>query len=39
MEKKASAQFQVVFDAIRKLMEPTTVPPNRRIGFLREGER
>ena len=38
LENRYDAQFKVVFDAIRKLMEPTTVPPNRRIGFLRKGE-
>jgi hypothetical protein len=27
------ARFQVVFDAIRRLMEPSTVSPKRRIGF------
>jgi hypothetical protein len=27
------ARFQVVFDAIRRLMEPSTAPPTRRIGF------
>jgi hypothetical protein len=32
MEKKYDAQFKVVFDAIRKLMQPP-VPPKRRIGF------
>lgn len=33
LEKRYDAQFRVVFDAIRKLMEPTPVPPRRRIGF------
>jgi hypothetical protein len=32
LEKKYDAQFRVVFDAIRALMEPTK-PPHRRIGF------
>jgi len=32
LEKKYDAQFRVVFDAIRALMEPTK-PPRRRIGF------
>src|SRR4030067_512313 len=32
LEKKYDAQFRVVFDAIRALMEPTT-PPRRRIGI------
>ena len=33
LEKKYDTQFRVVFDAIRKLMEPPPVPPKRRIGF------
>lgn len=33
LEKKYDAQFRVVFDAIRKLMEPPPLPPKRRIGF------
>lgn len=33
LEKKYDAQFTVVFDAIRQLMEPAPVPPKRRIGF------
>lgn len=33
LEKKYDAQFRVIFDAIRKLMEPTPVPPKRRTGF------
>lgn len=32
LEKKYDAQFKIVFDAIRELMEPT-VKPKRRIGF------
>ena len=32
MEKKYDAQFRVVFDAIRALMEPPK-KPSRRIGF------
>ncbi len=32
LEKKYDAQFRVVFDAIRALMEPPK-PPGRRIGF------
>lgn len=32
LEKKYDSQFKVVFDAIRKLMEPTE-PPKPRIGF------
>ena len=33
MEKKYDAQFRVVFDAIRKLMEPPPRPPRRPLGF------
>ena len=33
LEKKYDAQFQVVFDAIRKLMEPEELPPRQQIGF------
>lgn len=32
LEKKYDAQFRVVFDAIRELMDPPVHPP-RRIGF------
>jgi hypothetical protein len=32
LEKKYDAQFKVVFDAIRELMEPKA-KPKRRIGF------
>ena len=32
MEKKYDARFRVVFEAIKKLMEPPP-PPGRRIGF------
>jgi phage regulator Rha-like protein len=35
MERKYDAQFKVVFDAIRELMEPP-VKPKRRIGFRNE---
>jgi hypothetical protein len=37
MEKKYDAQFRVVFEAIRQLMEPTpaAAPIKQRIGFLR----
>jgi len=34
MEKKYDQQFQVVFDAIRKLMEPPPVPKNEGLVFL-----
>ena len=36
LEKKYDSQFKVVFDAIRRLMEPTTPKP-RRIGFHAKG--
>ena len=32
LENKYDAQFKVVFDAIRELMQPPT-PPRREIGF------
>lgn len=34
LEGKYDAQFKIVFDAIRRLMEPPPVPPRRRIGFI-----
>ena len=33
MEKKYDGQFQIVFKAIKKLMEPPPEKPKRRIGF------
>ncbi len=33
MEKKYDKQFQVVFEAIKKLLEPPPAPPKRPIGF------
>ncbi len=33
LEKKYDVHFQVVFDAIRKLMEPEELPPRQQIGF------
>ncbi len=33
LEQKYDRQFSVVFEAIRKLMEPPLVPKKRRIGF------
>ncbi len=36
MEKKYDAQFKVVFQAIRELMEPPA-PKRRQIGFLPGG--
>ena len=39
MEKKYDSQFRVVFDAIRKLMEPPPLPPRRPIGFTPKDER
>lgn len=35
LERKYDAQFKVVFDAIRKLMEPPPAIAKRRIGFAR----
>jgi hypothetical protein len=37
LEKKYDVQFKVVFDAIRKLMQPPE-PRKRRIGFVTENE-
>ncbi len=39
LERRYDAQFKVVFDAIRKLMEPPPDPPRRPIGFMTEAER
>ncbi len=36
LEEKYEAQFKVVFDAIRTLMEPPVPAPRRRIGFRTE---
>jgi hypothetical protein len=33
LEKKYDAQFRVVFEAIRELMEPTEEPKRGKIGF------
>jgi hypothetical protein len=33
LERKYDAQFKVVFDAIRELMVPSSLPPRRQIGF------
>ncbi len=33
MEKKYDHQFKVVFDALRRLMAPPTLPPRPRMGF------
>jgi hypothetical protein len=38
MEQKYDHQFKVVFDAIRKLMEPPLIPKKRRIGFHVRGD-
>ncbi len=37
IEKKYDAQFKVVFDAIRKLMEPSQPSGPHRMGFVSEG--
>jgi hypothetical protein len=36
MEKKYDAQFRIVFDAMRKLMQPPEEKAQRRIGFRAE---
>jgi len=33
MEKKYDAQFKIVFDALKKLLEPPPVKERRVIGF------
>lgn len=33
LERKYDAQFRVVFDAIRELMQPPAPPEHKRIGF------
>ncbi len=33
LEKRYDAQFKVVFDAIRQMMEPPPEEPKERIGF------
>ena len=33
LENKYDSQFKVVFDAIRKLMNPTQPPKRQQIGF------
>lgn len=33
LEKKYDSQFAIVFQAIRKLMQPTRASESRRIGF------
>ena len=33
MEQRYDAQFSIVFQAIRELMEPKTIVPKRQIGF------
>lgn len=38
LEHKYDAQFRVIFEAIRELMEPPPDPPRRLIGFTTEAE-
>jgi hypothetical protein len=38
LEKKYDDQFQVVFEAIKQLMEPPADKPKGRIGFRVSGE-
>jgi hypothetical protein len=33
LERKYDAQFKVIFDAVRELMQPPPDPPRKRIGF------
>lgn len=37
LERRYDSQFKIVFDAIRRLIEPSA-PPRRRIGFVPPGE-
>lgn len=39
MEKKYDAQFRVVFEAIKKLLDPPPAPVKRRIGFTAHDEK
>jgi hypothetical protein len=39
MEKKYDAQFSVVFEAIKKLLDPPPAPAKRRIGFAAHDEK
>ena len=39
LEKKYDAQFRIVFDAIRQLMEPPPESKRKRIGYLTEAEK
>lgn len=39
LEKKYDSSFRVVFEAIRKLMEPTSHPNRRHIGFRTNDEK
>ncbi|MFH1417074.1 MAG: ORF6N domain-containing protein [Planctomycetota bacterium] len=38
LERKYDTQFKIVFDAIRKLMEPPPEPKRKRVGYLTEAE-
>lgn len=38
LEEKYDAQFKIVFDVIRQLMEPPPEPPKKPIGYHTEGE-
>ena len=38
LERKYDGNFKVVFEAIRKLMEPPPLPKKRPIGFGRDDE-
>jgi len=39
MEKKYDVQFKVVFEAIKKLLDPPPTPAKRRIGFAAHDEK
>jgi hypothetical protein len=39
MEKKYDVQFRVVFEAIKKLLDPPPAPAKRRIGFAAQDEK
>jgi len=36
LEQKYDKQFKIVFDAVRRLMNPPSEPPRKRIGFANE---
>ena len=38
MERKNNSKFKAIFDALRELMEPPSMPSKRPISFLRDKE-